>query len=180
MLKKRGAVIIDADKISRQLMLPGKQAWLEIKQNFGDKVLYPDGNINRKKLGEIVFSDRYKLQILNQITHPKIINEITKQLSFYRRKNEKVAVIDAALLLETGLDIYVDEVWVVMVDEKTQIERLLKREKNLTTQQAVERIRAQMPLEEKLKFAKRVIDNSGDILDTRKQIAKIWEELSLP
>jgi dephospho-CoA kinase len=180
LLKEKGAVIIDADKISRQIMLPGKQAWFEVKQNFGDKILYPDGNINRKKLGEIVFSDVHKLYILNHITHPKIVDEIIKQLSFYRKKNEKVAVIDAALLLEIGLDIHVDEVWVVMVDENTQIQRLIKREKNMTIQQAVERIRAQMPLEEKLKFAKRVIDNSGDIIDTKKQLAKIWEELSLP
>jgi dephospho-CoA kinase len=179
LLKQKGAVIIDADKISRQVMLPGKEAWFEIKKHFGDEILCPDGKINRKKLGSLVFSDKKKLKILNGITHPKIIDEIKNELLVYKRENQRVVVIDAALLLEVGLDSYVDEVWVVTVDEKTQIQRLMNREKNMTVRQAINRIRAQMPLEEKLKFAKRIIDNSSDIAHTKRQVEKIWEDLSI-
>ncbi|NLC63734.1 MAG: dephospho-CoA kinase, partial [Thermoanaerobacterales bacterium] len=113
------------------------------------------------------------------ITHPKIIDEIKNELLVYKRENQRVVVIDAALLLEVGLDSYVDEVWVVTVDEKTQIQRLMNREKNMTVRQAINRIRAQMPLEEKLKFAKRIIDNSSDIAHTKRQVEKIWEDLSI-
>lgn len=179
LLKQKGAVIIDADKISRQVMLPGKEAWFEIKKHFGAEILCPDGKINRKKLGSLVFSDKKKLKILNGITHPKIIDEINNELLVYKRENQRVVVIDAALLLEVGLDSYVDEVWVVTVDEKTQIQRLMNREKNMTVRQAINRIRAQMPLEEKLKFAKRIIDNSSDIAHTKRQVEKIWEDLSI-
>jgi dephospho-CoA kinase len=88
-------------------------------------------------------------------------------------------VVDAALLLEIGLDLLVDEVWLVAVDEKTQIERLLFREKSMGFAEALERIRAQMPLEEKLKFAQRVIDNGGSIEETKRQVDRIWGELKL-
>jgi dephospho-CoA kinase len=105
------------------------------------------------------------------------VEEIKRELEALRRRNEKIVIIDAALLLEIGLDVLVDEVWVVAVDEKTQIDRLIKRESSMSYAEAMERIRAQMPLEEKLKFATRVIDNSGDIENTQKQVDEIWREI---
>lgn len=177
LLKEKGAVIIDADKIAREVMQPGKETWREVIDHFGEIILKDDGNIDRKKLGDIVFYDDKQLKVLNNITHPKIKQEIIDQLNHYRQENADIVVIDAPLLLEIGLDILVDEVWLVAVDESTQIERLLKREKDMTFHQALERLRAQMPLEEKMKFAHRVIDNNGSFDDTKKQVDKLWREI---
>ncbi|KXG78857.1 Dephospho-CoA kinase [Fervidicola ferrireducens] len=176
MLRQKGAYIIDADEIAKEIVKPGKPAWEDIVRYFGKEILDESGNIRRKKLAKIVFSDEKKLNLLNRITHPRIVEEIKRELEACRRRNEKIVIIDAALLLEIGLDVLVDEVWVVAVDEKTQIDRLIKRESSISYAEAMERIRAQMPLEEKLKFATRIIDNSGDIENTQKQVDEIWRE----
>ncbi|SHM55984.1 dephospho-CoA kinase [Caldanaerovirga acetigignens] len=177
MLREKGAYIIDADEIAKEIVKPGKPAWEDIVRHFGKEILDESGNILRKKLAKIVFSDEKELSVLNRITHPRIVEEIKRQLEECKKRNEKIVVIDAALLLEIGLDVLVEEVWVVAVDEKTQIERLIKRENYISYAEAVERIRAQMPLEEKLKFATRIIDNSRDIEDTQKQVDEIWREI---
>ena len=177
MLRQKGTYIIDADEIAKEIVKPGKPAWEDIVKHFGREILDESGNIRRKKLAKIVFSDEKKLDLLNRITHPRIVEEIKRELEALRRRNEKIVIIDAALLLEIGLDVLVDEVWVVAVDEKTQIDRLIKRESSMSYAEAMERIRAQMPLEEKLKFATRVIDNSGDIENTQKQVDEIWREI---
>lgn len=177
LLKDKGAVIIDADEISRQIMMPGQPAYHEVIKKFGTKILKDKDDIDRKKLGDIVFSNTTLLKTLNQITHPAIVDEIKKRLDYYRSRSEKVAVIDAALLLEVGLNLLVDEVWLVVVDEKTQIKRLMEREKILTPKEAIKRIKAQMPLEEKRRLADKIIDNSGDLGYTKKQVDKLWREI---
>ncbi|MGI6424827.1 MAG: dephospho-CoA kinase [Tepidanaerobacteraceae bacterium] len=174
LLKNKGAVIIDADEISRNILIPGKPAWTKVIEHFGEKVLRDDKNIDRKKLAQIVFSDKKELELLNSITHPIIIEEIKRQLEYYKKVDEEVVVIDAALLLELGLNSLVDEVWVVAVDEKTQLERLMLREKNLSRKEALKRIKSQMPLQDKLKYAQRIIDNTGEIERTKKQLDEIW------
>jgi len=174
LLKNKGAVIIDADEISRNILIPGKPAWTKVIEHFGEKVLRDDKNIDRKKLAQIVFSDKKELELLNSITHPIIIEEIKRQLEYYKKEDEEVVVIDAALLLELGLNSLVDEVWVVAVDEKTQLERLMLREKNLSRKEALKRIKSQMPLQDKLKYAQRIIDNTGEIERTKKQLDEIW------
>ncbi|MCG0276500.1 MAG: dephospho-CoA kinase [Thermosediminibacteraceae bacterium] len=177
MLRRKGAYIIDADEIAKEIVKAGKPAWKDIIEHFGRDILNDDGTIKRRKLANIVFSDEKKLKMLNEITHPRIVEEIKKELEACKKRKEKVVVIDAALLLETGLDVLVDEVWVVAVDEKTQIERLIEREKSISYTEAMERIRAQMPLEQKLKFATRIIDNSGDVENTQNQVDKLWREI---
>jgi len=178
LLMEKGAVIIDADKIARSIMELGKKAWQEVIDHFGEIILKDDRNIDRKKLAEIVFKDENQLKKLNSITHPKIKEEMDKQLKDCIEKKVDVVVIDAPLLLETGLGLKVDEVWLVAVDERTQIERLLKREPDMTYDQALERLKAQMPLEEKMKYAHRVIDNSGSLEETKKQLDNIWREIT--
>jgi dephospho-CoA kinase len=168
LLMEKGAVIIDADKIAKSIMEPGKEAWQEVINHFGEIILKDDRNIDRKKLADIVFGDEKQLKVLNSITHPKIKEEMDKQLRDCIEKKVDIVVIDAPLLLETGLGVLVDEVWVVAADERTQIERLLKREPDMTFSQAQERLKAQMPLEEKMKFAHRVIDNNGSLEKTKK------------
>jgi dephospho-CoA kinase len=179
LLKNRGAVIIDADKIAREIMTPGKPVWHAVIEHFGRGILLDGKNIDRKKLGRIVFSDPKLLETLNSITHPAIVQEIKERLDYYRHKNEKVVVVDAALLLEIGLDSLVDEVWVVVVDEKNQLKRLMDREKGMDLEEARNRIRAQMPLDEKIKMADKIIDNSGSIEETERQIDELWREIEL-
>ncbi|KYO64291.1 dephospho-CoA kinase [Thermovenabulum gondwanense] len=176
-LREKGAYIIDADEISKALVEPGKPAYLEIVKHFGQEILNEDGSLRRKKLGRIVFADKEKLALLNKITHPKIIEEIKRRLEEAANRNENVVVIDAALLIELGLYKMVDEVWLVTIDEKTQLERLLKRDSFLEEKEAKDRIRAQMPQEEKVKYATRIINNSGDFSQLLKQVEDYWREL---
>ncbi len=178
LLEEKGAVIIDADKIARQIMEPGKPAWKKVVNHFGNEILNENNDIDRKKLADIVFSDKEQLKQLNNFTHPEIIKEIKAQLEYYKRQQRKVIVIDAALLIEVGLHKIVDEVWVVAASEKIQLERLLIRDKNLSVKQAMDRIKSQMPQNEKLKYAHRVIDNSGSIENTKIQVDEIWRELT--
>lgn len=178
LLKKKGAVIIDADEIAKQIMQPGKPAWIKVVNHFGSQILNEKNDIDRRRLANIVFSDKKQLELLNSFTHPDIINEIKDRLKYYKSLQKKVIILDAALLLEVGLDKIVDEVWVVVVDEKIQLERLMIREKNLNVKQAMDRIKSQMPQKEKVKYADRVIDNSGSIEDTKIQVDKIWREIS--
>ena len=178
LLKDKGAVIIDYDEIAMQIIKPDKPAWFKVINHFGHEILNEEEYIDRKKLADIVFSDKRQLEFLNSFTHPEIINEIKSQLEYYKSLQKEVVIIDAALLLEVGLDAIVDEVWVVTVDEKVQLERLMNRDKNLNKEQAMSRIRSQMPQEEKIKYADRVIDNSGSIEDTKVQVDSIWREIS--
>lgn len=178
LLKARGAVIIDADEIAKRTMLPGKPAWVQTVNHFGEQILNDKKDIDRKKLANIVFSAKKQLEALNSFTHPEILKEIKRQLKHYKKAGGKVIVLDAALLLELGLHTIVDEVWLVSIDEKTQLERLMSREKALDTKQAMARIKSQMSLKEKLRYAHRVIDNSGSIENTKIQVDKIWREIS--
>lgn len=176
-LKELGAIIIDADRIARDVVKTGSPAWRQIVQEFGDTVCEPDGSLNRKELGRIVFSDAGKLDRLNRITHPYIISEIRRLLNIYREKfPAAIIVLDAPLLLETGLEGIVDEVWVVYVDYQTQLERLMKRD-GFNTEEAVRRISSQLPLDEKIKLADHVIDNRGDPEETFLQVRRLWNSL---
>jgi dephospho-CoA kinase len=136
---------------------------------FGRSFIDSDGGLDRKALGRLVFNDPRELERLNRITHPLILAEIEKLLQIYRSGHEKVVVLDAPLLFETGLDKFVDEVWVVMVDHQTQVKRLMERDR-LMEQDAKHRIRLQIPLEEKASRADRVIDNRGLPEETERQV----------
>lgn len=177
MIKELGGQVIDADLVARQVVEPGMPAWQQMVDQFGEGILNNDLTIKRKELGRIVFADAFMLDKLNKITHPHIISEIERQLNYYKNSGYKgVVVVDAPLLLELGLEKLVDEVWVVAVDAATQLERLMKRD-NLTAEEAKLRIQAQMPLEEKIKRADRVIDNRFTPEETRKQVEEIWQKI---
>ena len=176
LFSQKGAVIIDADVIARNLLCSGTSACSDVVAHFGEGVLKADGSIDRKELGKIVFSDEKELQVLNDITHPRIVREISQQLEHCRLENKEFVVIDAALLLEVGLDALVDEIWLVVIDERTQVDRLMAREKMLTLQEAMERIKAQRPQKEKIKYAHRIIDNSGTREQTRDKFEKAWRD----
>jgi dephospho-CoA kinase len=168
-LQGLGAVVIDADRIARDVVQPDRPGWEMIVGEFGRSFIDSDGGLDRKALGRLVFNDPRELERLNRITHPLILAEIEKLLQIYRSGHEKVVVLDAPLLFETGLDKFVDEVWVVMVDHQTQVKRLMERDR-LMEQDAKHRIRLQIPLEEKASRADRVIDNRGLPEETERQV----------
>ena len=179
MFKDLGAKIIDADRLGHSVILPYKPAWKKIVKFFGEDILRNDLTINREKLGKIVFSDQNLLKKLNQITHPEIIKLIRKEINFSRNKNnnqEKIVVLDAALIYEAKIDSLMDKIIVIYIDEDEQIKRLIKRN-NLSKSEALQRIKSQMPMQEKVKMAEYVIDNSGVLDKTKKQVEKIWLEL---
>ncbi|KHO62135.1 dephospho-CoA kinase [Thermoanaerobacter sp. YS13] len=174
LLKKMGAVVIDADIVSREIMVKGSEAYNKIVEYFGKEILKEDGEIDRKKLGNIVFADRRKLKKLNEITHPIIIERIKEKIEEERKKNQqKAIVLDAALLIEMKLYKMVDEVWLVVVDSKTQIKRIMERDK-LSYKDAINRIKSQMPLDEKMKYADFIINNSKDFKAMEKQVTLFW------
>lgn len=178
-LRELGAVILDADVIAREVVKPGEIAWQEIVQYFGSEILTPERELDRIKLGQIVFNNPEARRKLNQITHPRVKEEISKRLSFMAVQSpDAIAVVDAPLLIEAGLTNMVDEVWLVMVDEKTQVLRLIIRDK-CTEEEACRRIASQMPLKEKLERADKVIDNNGTIENTLRQVDNYWNKLVL-
>lgn len=171
-LKNRGIPIIDADKIAREIVVPGSPILNRIAFEFGFDVLLENGELNRKKLADIVFNDDTKLKKLNEIMHPEIFRIIQKEIELQKINGEKISAVDAALLIEAGLYKLVDYVVLIYVDINTQIERLMKRDKK-TKEDALKIIKAQMSIEEKIKYADFIIDNSKDLEYTVIQINKI-------
>lgn len=179
-LASLGAIILDADKVAREVVTPGKPALRELVKEFGDEILLSDGTLNRGKLGQLIFNDPQKREVLNKITHPKITAELKQRLAELRGKYEslnKVVVLDAALLVEVGLVPLVEEVWVVVVDRETQIKRLTERD-NFTREEAESRLKSQMPLEQRLVYANHIIQNNGSRETTIMQVNDLWNNLT--
>ncbi len=175
--RKEGAYIIDADQIARDLVKPYSDSWKDIVDVFGIEVVQEDGNINRKRLASIIFSNPEKREHLNKILHPRIKEEINKRINEIRDKNPKaIVVIDAPLLIESKDYRQVDKVVVVTSSEDNQIERI-KLRNGLGKEEAKMIIDSQMPLSEKLKFADFVIENDGSIEDVRKKAIEIFKEI---
>ena len=177
MLAKLGAHVIDADVIAKKLVTPGQPALRLLAEIFGPGIIQPDGNLNRGALAAIVFNDHEKLEKLNAVLHPLVIQKTMEKLRIFKETQpESVIIIDAPLLLEAGMTKLVDEVWVVIAGEEEQIKRAVLRE-NLSREEAKKRLAAQMPLKEKLKYANKVIDNSGSISSTAGQVKTLWEKV---
>lgn len=176
-LKDLGAHLIDADKIVHDLLEPGQQAWEEVLACFGNRIRLPNGTIDRRKLGELVFSDPEKRAWLNQCLHPKVFEVYTEQVRHLRaRQPDAIVVFDAALLIETGYHKKMDKVIVVYAEEEQQLKRLMERD-CFTHDQAVARIRSQMPLGEKRTHADYVIENTGNREETERRTREIFELL---
>lgn len=181
MLAGLGAAIIDADRLTREVQSPGSEGLREIEEAFGGEVILPDGSLNRRRLGQIIFHDKDSLELLDSIVHPRVIErtrEILRQMQTAAKEDGRVhiAVVDAPLLLEAGVDKIVDEVWVVALPREEQAKRLMRRE-GYSRDEALSRIDSQMPLEEKEKRAEHIIDNRGTVLETREQVFTLWQSL---
>ena len=175
--KALGAQMINADRISRELVAPGKPAWKEIIEEFGSNVLNPDQTLNRKQIAAIVFNDESKRKKLEDIIHPRVIVEERRLYEKYRQKNSRVlAVIDAALLIESGNYKNVDKVVVVQCGKEEQIRRVMERDG--TARSEVEnRLHSQMPLEEKVVFGDYILRNDDTRESLKSQVGELYRNL---
>ncbi|SCG83778.1 dephospho-CoA kinase [Proteiniborus sp. DW1] len=177
---KKGFPLIDADLIAREVVESGKPAYSMIIDTFGEKILNRDGSIDRKKLGLLVFNDVDLRLKLNNIVHPQIYKKIKEKLLYYSINNA-IIFLDIPLLIE-GLEdlrefgITFDEIWVVYADKETQIKRIIERDK-IDYESATKRVDAQLPIDEKLKFADVIIYNTGDMKELVSNVEKAIEAL---
>jgi len=179
-LKELGAVTIDADKVGHEAFKPNTESWREVVAAFGKEILSPDGEIDRQKLGQIVFSDSQALARLNQIVHPRIYALVKARIEDYRRRGAGVVVLEAPLLLEVGrpsLADEVDEVWVTVAPEAVVLRRL-KDKSGLSEPQSLARIRSQLPSEARLKHADVVIETDCSLDELKAKVAKLWEAVA--
>ena len=177
MLRGLGAEIIDADQLARQVVEPGQPAWREIVEEFGRDVLTPDGTLDRKKLGAIVFANPEQRKRLEAITHPAIRARVKARVDeLAARGFAGIVFYDAAILIEALGHQDMDRIVVVMTDEATQVARLRGRD-GTDDAEGRRKIASQMPLGEKAKLADYVIDNSGDREATAEQVRRVFATL---
>ncbi len=162
LLLELGAVILDADKVGHEAYQPGTEVWREVVAAFGREILTPEGDIDRKKLGGIVFSNPESLARLNQIMHPRMFEMMKARIEEYRQQGAKVVVLEAAVLLEANWTPLVDQVWVTVASESTVVRRI-KGRTGLPEEQIRARIRSQLSSEERVKHADVVISNDGSL-----------------
>jgi len=179
MLVERGALLVDADQVAREVVLPGESALEAIASLFGQAVLLADGSLNRKALGEIVFQDKASLIKLEAITHPAIRASMQQRIHTYKEQYpERLIVADVPLLYETKQQQLYQGVMVVYVPEEIQIARLIERN-SLTKEEAERRVSLQMNIEQKRELANWVIDNSGTLEETSLQVDRFWKDQGL-
>ncbi len=176
MLARRGAAVIEADRLGHQAYAPGTAGWEAVVRAFGPEVIAPDGTIDRRRLGALVFSDPERLRRLNAIIHPEIRRLITVQLEKFRREGVRVVVIEAALLFEAGWDDLVDEVWVTTAPPDVAAARYAART-GLPEAEVRQRAAAQLDAAEKVRRADRIIDTSGSLANVERQVDRLWNEL---
>jgi dephospho-CoA kinase len=176
MLREMGFAVLDADSLAHKLIEPGQPAYGEVLQEFGQAVIAPDGRVDRAKLGGVVFADRAKLDRLNAIVHPRVAKGVFRQFEEWERGGTRdAAFVEAALLIESGIHKKLDGLVVVWCEPQQQLERLLAR--GLSEAEALRRVAAQLPVEEKLRLATEKIDCSGSLAETRRQVQALATKL---
>ncbi|MBI4283764.1 MAG: dephospho-CoA kinase [Chloroflexi bacterium] len=175
-LAELGAVILDADKVGHEAFQPNTQAWRDVVAAFGREIIAPSGEIDRKKLGGIVFSHPESLSRLNQIMHPRMYDMMQTRIEEYRRQGAKVVALEAAILIEANWTPLVDEVWVTVSPETAVLERV-KKQRGLDETQTLARIRSQLSSEERVKHADVVINNDGNLDEMKAKVKELWAKL---
>ncbi|TCS83561.1 dephospho-CoA kinase [Tepidibacillus fermentans] len=171
LFRKYGVPVVDVDLIAREVVEPGKEAWRKIIEHFGEKILLPNQQIDRKKLGNIIFQDEKERKILNEITHPIIIRTAIENAKELEKKNSYV-IVDIPLLFESKREKLFDQIIVVYVPFAIQLKRLMKRDQ-ISKEEAIRKMKSQIDLEEKKKKADIVIYNDKGIEQTEEQVVKI-------
>lgn len=163
--------VISADEVAREVVEPGTNGLAQIVETFGEQFLNSDGTLNRSKLGKLVFSDHDKLDKLNDLLQPVIHHEIGRQITKLKENHPALIVLEIPLLFEQHNEEMVDYVMVVSTSDHDQLKRL-KQRNGLSNEEASQRINSQMPLKDKINLADIVIDNSGSVEETRKQVVE--------
>jgi dephospho-CoA kinase len=178
MFEKLGAVVLDADQIAHELQAPGQPLFETIVQAFGREVVGEDGRIDRKRLGAIVFADPQARVRLEEIMHPAIIAECERRIQQSAVGGAAVCFLDAALLIESGRHGRFDAIILVEASEAIRLDRLMAQ-RRLSRDEAMQRIRSQMPWEEKRRHAHFVIENGGPLEETERRVKGVWEQLQV-
>jgi dephospho-CoA kinase len=180
MLRELGCHVFDADKIAHRLVEPGGAAYQDVVREFGTGILTPDGRVDRARLGAMVFADPRRLNRLNAIVHPHVLKTLDHELAALEQAEpEAIAVVEAALLIESGYHQKLDYLVVTWCTPEQQLERLTLNGpgRELTPEQARQRIAAQMPAEQKRRLANEEIDCSGSLAHTREQVVALVADL---
>jgi dephospho-CoA kinase len=176
-LKDLGAFIVDADITARQVVAPGMPAWDKIIRIFGKDILKETGEIDREHLGRLIFNDSAMRSILEEVVHPEVVHSMDEQISSINSGfPDALVILDVPLLIETGMYKGVSEVIVVYCPEDTQITRLMVRD-NISREDALAKVRAQISIEEKRRYATLLIDNSTSRDNTRIQVENLYVRL---
>jgi dephospho-CoA kinase len=178
MFRALGCVVIDADLLARDVVEPGEPALAEIAREFGPGVLRSDGRLDRKALGTIVFADEGRRRRLEALIHPRIRERLARRLDELAAQGFRgVVIFDAPVIVESGAWRTMDRLVVVVADEAAQIARLMSRDGIGRRDEALQRIRSQLPLDEKARLADHVIDNSGDLAATETRVREVHAAL---
>lgn len=175
-IHQKGVIVISADELAHQAMLPGSATYQRIVAEFSPKILTSDGEINRRLLGEIVFEDEAARKRLEQIVHPFVINGIRESLELYSKQGVRIVVVEIPLLFEVGVTDLFDQIWVVSSTLESQLQRIQERD-GLTKEEAKKRIATQLPLKEKEKRADVVIMNDRGLDSLEKQVVALLRTL---
>jgi dephospho-CoA kinase len=175
-LEEFGAGVIDADKVGHEVLKNGTPAWKDVTEQFGEGVLGADGEIDRKALGQVVFGNAEARERLNHIMWSRIWEMITARVDEFRKRGIPVVVVEAFGLIEAGWDRLVDRVWVVVVSEKSVIERL-KKQRQMSEAEILSRIKSQLPTEERTRHADVVIQNEGKPETVKARVKDLFDNL---
>jgi dephospho-CoA kinase len=176
-LQELGAAVVDADQLAREAVAPGTPGWRAVVEAFGGEYLCADGLLDRRKLSRLVFADEAARRRLEAIIHPVVRQLLRERVKALERAGAPVVVLEVPLLFEAGFADEVDKVVVVAAPEEVRLRRALARDR-LTAKETRQRLAAQLPLGEKVRRADYVIDNSGPWEETRRQVERLWEEIS--
>lgn len=174
-LKDLGVPVIDADALTHACQTRGQPVWAAIWHQFGWNILGSNGEILRRKLGYLVFHDENARKKLNQLVHPSVRALMAQGLDVFRQQGQTLVVLDVPLLIEGGLHKMVDEVWVVYADLPQQLSRIMERD-HVDITEAERRVGAQMPLDQKLRYAQVVIDNRGTLDELKDVVTQLWQK----
>jgi dephospho-CoA kinase len=178
LMHELGAVVLDADRVGHEAYRPNTETWREVVAKFGKQILAPNGEIDRRILGEIVFSNPESLAQLNQIVHPRMYEMMRSKIEEFRKQGVEVVVLEAAILLEAGWTPLVDEVWVTVAPEHEVVKRTLERN-GLPEEQVMARIRSQLSSEERIEHADVIINNDVSIDELKVKIKELWDRLQV-
>lgn len=176
-LSEMGAYVLDADKLGHEILKPGTAGWRDVVSAFGKDILKPDNEIDRAKLGRVVFGKPQSLKRLNQIMHPRIMELVKNRLEQLKQRGVGVVVLEVILLIEADWKPLVDQIWVTVAPEAVILKRL-KNRSGYSDEESLSRIRSQMTNEERIKHADVVINTDCSLAELKTRVKSLWERIN--